>query len=568
MQGAESTTSQVSACAALTFKLFARAARATRLYNSGNAALDRMMGELETAMQSLLAMTPSIAFRVRPEAFVFEDVAILEESNIDDSIPFAYYRDGIRRIELTEGLSRTELLGILKATSQVLSRASSRSDIASLLWELNAEHLHYVVIDTTIITDSPQGSQGHADGPVTEIDGVLRTLYGSQDAADDERISVHLDEQDLPAKRIADQLSPADDMAPGLYPSSEPGPQSGLSYEPEPRFREIGASAFLQNLSQPLPEALQQSLAQTLIAMLDAALLADDFMVARAIVLELRKSKLPSNQIDSWLDRAITRPRIAHLVNSYADLDPSSKPSRAALAFLRACSSWATTPLLEAMLEVENPKCLHDLSDVALELGVFELAPLRAMLGHARREVQQDAIYILSHLPREDAQEMLSSILSYGDAELRLALAQTAMNLEGEFRLSVVTQLLSDPEDNIKGEAAQILTKLEEGLEALDRATEREALLEVSLPVKQVLLQSYAALGDERAQSRLVRYVKDGDRVFAKRDSYELALAAVWGLAKLRTVTSVEVLKRASKSRRNRLREAALAALEHMRRHG
>ncbi|MCA9549117.1 MAG: hypothetical protein KC933_03715, partial [Myxococcales bacterium] len=209
-----------------TLAAFSRVARARSLYQENSAALKRMRSDLFRGFQEILADRPVLSLRVRPEAFVFEDQVVLTDENPDQSIPFALYRDGIRRLDFSRGLEESELDTLLACTARGFHFTGLGDDIVSDLWRHDLEHIRYLVVDTSVVDAA--AAAGAPTAPVdgaepisdldTQIDGLLRAIYG--DSSDDVGPrSIHLDASDLAAKSIAESLDAVDDMAPGFHPA-------------------------------------------------------------------------------------------------------------------------------------------------------------------------------------------------------------------------------------------------------------------------------------------------------------------------------------------------------------
>ncbi|CAN0598569.1 unnamed protein product, partial [Laminaria digitata] len=92
-----------------TFAAFSRVVRAYRLYNSDNATVRRMLDDVWRQFTDLLEMTGSVLVQVQPEALLIGEDTVLEATGQEESIAFALYRDGLRRIEFVRGLPVEEL---------------------------------------------------------------------------------------------------------------------------------------------------------------------------------------------------------------------------------------------------------------------------------------------------------------------------------------------------------------------------------------------------------------------------------------------------------------------------
>src|SRR5262249_32419852 len=156
--------------------------------------------------------------------FVFDSEVVLQEPNPDESIPFIFYRDGIRKLEIVEGLTPEELEVLVSATAQGFGFSGLGDDMVSFLWRPELEHIPYMVVDTTIV----DAGSTKAGGAVLEafdldeqIDLLLRSIYGSSATDDVGPRAVRVDGSELAAKEIVSSLDQLDDMAPGFHPARQ-----------------------------------------------------------------------------------------------------------------------------------------------------------------------------------------------------------------------------------------------------------------------------------------------------------------------------------------------------------
>ncbi|MCB9645446.1 MAG: hypothetical protein H6730_02420 [Deltaproteobacteria bacterium] len=281
------------------FASFARIVRAYRLYNADNATVVRMIDELWRGFGDVLEVTPELVITVQANALLLGEASLLETADTDESIPFALYRDGIRRIEFLHGLPRDELEALVEATSLGLGFTGVGDDVVSLLWRRDLRHISYVVVDTTIVESDGRVAteRGDASTVDAQINALLASLYGHSDDVEG-RLSLHLDGADLPAKRVAEALDDVEDMAAGGRPVRHLGQRAAYQDDLEREVAEEGDFAIsvrglegaLRSLAQPLPPAEARTMADALLRMLDTALLEDRFQVATGIVSGVRRS--------------------------------------------------------------------------------------------------------------------------------------------------------------------------------------------------------------------------------------------------------------------------------------
>ncbi|MEL7369883.1 MAG: HEAT repeat domain-containing protein [Myxococcota bacterium] len=560
------------ACLALS-----RAARAHRLYASNNATMQRMLAELDASFQELLAHSSRISLNVQRSAFDVEGTVVLTEEQLDDSLPFTFYRDGIRRLSFTQGLTKEELIGLLTATAQRFSFSGLGEDIVSLLWRLDLEHIDYVVVDTALADAAsvPSGVETGGEGALlpanTRLAGVLTALFGP---GEDAPLSVHIDKYDVPAKAIADALGRPDEMSPGLQPSTGLHVDATYAHDVMNEVAEEGDDAIairglegtLRALTEPLPPAQADVLGEAVLRMLDTAILENHYAVASRIVHGMRSTALPRDQISRWMDQVVAEARIRHVGARYAGKLPEDERAQV-LAFFRACGGWAVAPILQLLPSIANGQSRRELSNLVLEFGIFDLNLIKNLLAYEQAFVAQEAVYMLSKLTAEGSFETLRELLQHPLPQVRASIAEHAASMTKDVGPELVADLLDDEDPRVRSVAARTLTcfpgKTTELL--LASAAQKERLEGAPLDVKRATLESYALVAQERAVQPVARLVREGEGLFALRDQEELAIAGAWALARIRSVSAVEILKRTCGSRQRRVKRAAREALVWMR---
>ena len=554
------------ACLAL-----ARAARAHRLYASNNVTLQRMLDELDAAFQDMLAHESLVSITVRRTAFEIDDVEIFVEDNLDESLPYAFYRDGIRQLAFRRGLLRTELNGLLNATAQRLNFSGLGEDIVSLLWRLDLEHIDYVVVDTTLTriednSDAPVGtSSGVGQSP--RLATVLTALFGT--GGKDMPLSMHLDAYDVPAKAIADALGAPDEMAPGLHPSTGlDTPKyandvlNEVAEEGETAIAIRGLEGALRSLAMPLPEPELKALSDALIRMLDTAILENQFLVAARLVHGMRSVPQPRERVAVWMDQVVAEARIRHVGARYATKLPDDERAQIVM-FFRACGGWAIGPLLQLLPSISDAGNRRSLSDLVLEFGIADVDQLRPLIASEQAFVVQEAVYMLSRINSESSIALLREMRQHPLPQVRASIAESASSLPRDISADITADLLDDPDPRVRSIAARTLAKKPSKTTQLllENAVQKSRLEGTTTEVKRAMLEAYATVAQERAVQPIARFIREGEGLFPSREQEDFAVAAAWALARIRSVTAVEILKRACASRHRRVKQSAREAL-------
>ncbi|MCA9554148.1 MAG: hypothetical protein KC933_29205 [Myxococcales bacterium] len=557
------------------FASFARIVRAYRLYNADNATVVRMIDELWRGFGDVLEVTPELVITVQANALLLGEASLLETADTDESIPFALYRDGIRRIEFLHGLPRDELEALVEATSLGLGFTGVGDDVVSLLWRRDLRHISYVVVDTTIVESDGRVATEHGDASTVDaqINALLANLYGHSDDVEG-RLSLHLDGADLPAKRVAEALDDVDDMAAGGRPVRHLGQRAAYQDDLEREVAEEGDFAIsvrglegaLRSLAQPLPPAEARTMADALLRMLDTALLEDRFQVATGIVSGVRRSGQSRALVGGWMDEVVSEARTRHVAAAFNNPQATEEVRATALEYFRACGAWVVEPLLGLLPGIVDAQLRRAVSTLLLEIGIIDPAPVKALLQNEQAFVAQEAVYLLVHMGRDTDHEALFAAAHHVSPQVRITVAEHLGQLPEQLGRDLAAQLTADVELRVQVAGIRGLARYpgQSALAVVEGLVTRTALEGKHFEYKRAALESYAALGQTRAVQVLHRYIRDGDGFLTGREAEETAVAAALALGRIRSMASVEILRRGAMSRNKRLRETARRSLIQM----
>lgn len=544
--------------------VLARAVRARPLYSPNNEVLVLMMRDLERAFAEVLRMIPSIVLKVRPDSLLYEEEVVYSDPEIQTSLPFVLYRDGVRRLEFHRDLEVQELDVLLGAAQQGFSGRTMEDDVVSYLWRHQLHHIRYLTVDASSID-----AQGEADLD-NQIDGLLRAIYGdSQDDVGPK--SIHLDTSDLAAKSIALALDSIEEMAPGFHFARQLpySPAYGFalleeaSRESDPVLQGRMIDDTLQALSGDLTPEEAQDIADAMMRLLDSSLLNEQLVVAARLVYGMRSLSKPGAFLEAWLSEASSEARIRQ-VAAMCQSNPTLEGD--GLRFLAAWGRRAVPSLLGALPSFTNPEQRRRFADLAIELGIDDDQPLRQLLTSEQGFVAREALYIMASLGQLRDRSVLKEVQSHPAPQVRLALLGVVDKMPWDVAQAIITELLKDPEARVQVAAAEELAQRgnDLSLRAIENTLEQPDFEDLPPSVKRAFLRCYALLHKSGSIDRLLGYVSAAEGWRVRKPIEETAEAAVGALASLRSQPGVDALKKVALSRSKVLREAARTALERL----
>jgi hypothetical protein len=125
-----------------------KAVRAHQLYLHNNPTYLKSVENLRAAFAPVWAQTDSLSLSVTDLNFVWFGVPVHEQNErASDSLPWTFYKDGLREVTLVPGFEGAELELLLDIIPRVRKAASHEDDLITLLWEQEFSYLTYRYVE-------------------------------------------------------------------------------------------------------------------------------------------------------------------------------------------------------------------------------------------------------------------------------------------------------------------------------------------------------------------------------------------------------------------------------------
>ncbi len=137
--------------------LLVKVLKTLRLYQEDNIMSVRLEGELAGRVTEHLERWGECELRVRERALLLGDTVVLAGEEGVESLPFRFFRDGIRRLTLLPGLDADELHDLLLILNRASAVVAADEDLVTQLWERDLQHVRYRAVE-----ELSEESQGRA----------------------------------------------------------------------------------------------------------------------------------------------------------------------------------------------------------------------------------------------------------------------------------------------------------------------------------------------------------------------------------------------------------------------
>ena len=126
---------------------FMKTIKAFRLYPADNPTLKGMEEQFFKRIQDFLEMYNSFTLEIGEYDFSFRGSPVYEDRDLKGSLPFLFFKDGLRKLRFMEGIEEWEVKGFNEIVIQRNNINEFEDDLITLLWEKDFIHISYAAID-------------------------------------------------------------------------------------------------------------------------------------------------------------------------------------------------------------------------------------------------------------------------------------------------------------------------------------------------------------------------------------------------------------------------------------
>jgi hypothetical protein len=530
-------------------RLFGKAARAHQLYLPNNPIYKSAHDALRAGFGPLWAETDELVLGFTEHEVRWEGAVVLSEaSRGSDSLPWLFYKDGVRELRLLKGFEAEELDKLLGIMQRVRKASPDEDDLLTLLWEGDFVFLRYRYVDLAL-EGAPVIAEGETirndDEPPPEPQDDEPLRAGVVSMADFDGTLYFLDEREIEYLQAEVDREYQSDLR-----------QNVVS---------ILLDIFEQQSAAHVRDEVIELLDVLMIHMLSAAqfqnvaFLLRETQVTAARAGELqplhaeRLAQLPARlsvpeavtQLLQSLDESMSLPATAELVQLFEQLRGP-----------------ALATVLEWLTRIQNPKLRPILEEAATRIAAQNTGELVKLILSPVPAVALEAARRSGALKTPAAVGPLSRVLQDGDAGLRAAAAQALGEIGSPGALQALERGLDDGEREVRVTAVRALSArgYRPVLPKLDAMVKGKAIRDAHLTEKMAVFEAYGALcGDDGVGA--LDGMLHGKSLFGRREDPELRACAAVALGRINTPRALESLRRAAAEKDVIVRNAVNRAL-------
>jgi len=533
---------------------FARAIKTHQLYLPNNPIYSRAIDNLRAAFAPIWLHTPEIVLSITEADFKWFGRVVMHEPNRSESVPWQFFKDGVRELTLTQGIEDDELPALLTILQRVKNAAPEEDDLLTLLWEQEFTRLKYRFVDINL--DSHASFDGSSEPPKERSIPIIDDIR-AEEAAEPERKSgivrledldatlYFLDEKEIDYLRAAVAAEQTVDM-----------PRNVLA---------ILLDIFEVQESEKVREEICGILESYMLNLLAAGaygsvayLLAEtEQLVKRSVGLtsahRSRLFALPTSLSDpSVLSQLLEALDQSEAIPEQAELDALFEQLRGGV--LGTVLGW--------LKQAQKPELRTALERVAARMASSNSSEMMKLIGSPDPSVAIEAMRRAGELKTAAAVAPLAKVLQQPNVLLRQTAAQTLAEIGSTGSMRLLETALNDDDRDVRIVAVKAIGVREHraALPRVEAVVRGKSVKGADLTEKMAYFEAYGALARDAGIPPLDRLLNRRS-FWGRRASPELRACAARALGIIGTADALESLRRATRDRDPMVRSAINRAM-------
>jgi HEAT repeat protein len=516
---------------------FGKAARAQQLYSSNNPMHARAMQAVRDSFCALWEQTSSLQLQITDSNFNWLGRSVIDEpGRTSDSLPWLFYKDGIRELTMLPGFEESELETLLSIIQRTRLATANDDDLLTRLWEREFEFLQYRYVELGNEVGAPP--LAHAMVAGTTIDSPRR---------------VETEESELVSSSSFARMDEYDSTLYFLEDSEIEYLQREIKNDFSSDLRNRVIASLLDTYECELDPTVREEIAgileQFFLVMLSlshfgpAAYILREAKVTAGRALELLDTE--KERLLALADGLSERSALEQLLNTLEGtaLKPPQNDLHELLTQLRPT---ALSSILGWLGRSRNAELRALLESAASRMAAAHTTELVHLIASEDEVVAVEAIRRAGSLKAAAAVLALAGTIAHGTPELRIAAVTALSQIGSAGAAEALGKALEDDDTDIRIAAVRVLATRghSAAVPRIEARIKTSAVREGSLAEKMAFFESYGTLcGD--AGVGFLSSILNSRGFLLRREPPELRACAAIALGKVGTARALEALQKA-----------------------
>lgn len=540
---------------------FVRAVKTHQLYLPNNPIYQRSIDGLRASFVPMWEVTTELVLQISESEFRWMGRSVHHEGSRSESLPWVFYKDGLRELTIMQGFEQEEVATLLDIMQRVRKASPDEDDLLTLLWEQEFAYLRYRFIDISEglgsdIMDAAEAAAAAANDP-DHPPPVISVSDIRDDVAETERKGIvkledldgslyFLDEHEIDYLREAVQkeqsLNLRRNVLTILFDIAETQPASEARDE------------VCTILEQIMPHLLTSG---------DYGAVA--LLLREAAVLLKRGTDLsPAHrQRFAALPGLISSPSVLQQLLTALNDATTVPPQEDLDALFEQLQGETLGTILSGLKQTQRAELRTMLERTAARLASSNTAELLRLIAADDEQVAVEAMRRAADLKTPAAVGHLLKCLSHPGVPRRLGAVQALSEIGSPGALRALESSLDDADRDVRLTAVRTLSTRghRAALAKVDAVVKGASLKGADLTEKMAYFEAYGLLAGDAGIAQLDGLLNGRSALLRLRVDPELRACAAMALGRIGTDKAFEVLRKAADDKDVRVRSAINKAL-------
>ncbi|UCF70441.1 MAG: HEAT repeat domain-containing protein [candidate division WOR-3 bacterium] len=492
--------------------------KAMQMYGMSHSSFLNFFEPFYQKLSTFLREHNELHLKIEKFKMIYAERDVYKEEEMDMSIAFRLFKDGIRSIGFQSGLTSDELLLFI----DVISQPSKDWDVALGLWECNFTHVTFYVIETEEVLDYKV-----PDVPVEQID------Y-------DEKLRQLLLKEKIDIDAI---------IIPDLNDREVENLKKCISDEEKSAILPI----VIRTLSDYLRIERSEEIIDGLIEILETSVNMKDFYNARRISYKLKD--YPDVDFIGRFENEVAIEGFREMLNV-----PEDERFNEFLAFLGFFRKKSIPYIIRLIPFVERTDRLNALRHRVAHIADNDAGPVAAFVTHENADIQLNAVQIIGIMKPAGMDKLFQPLLHHSDERIRMAIVDAISDVK---HVELAAKYISDPSVEVRIKSLRILGKFKyPGIyTALLERIKRRDFLDLDFTEQREVFNNLTANRDSGVV-QLMRNLLYKRKWFGHKKYRVMRRLAALALSQIDTDESREVLKLGAQMRNRDIKLACETVLK------
>jgi hypothetical protein len=515
---------------------FGKAARAQQLYAPNNPMHAKAMQAVHDSFLALWKHTSSLELQVTDSSFCWLGRPVVEEpGRTSDSLPWLFYKDGVRELTMLPGFEETELATLLEVVQRTRLASAEDDDLLTRLWEREFAFLQYKYVELAVEVGAPLLTHGLVPGA---------KIVSPR--------AVEAEESEIVASSFA-RMDEYDSTLYFLDDSEIDYLQREIKNDFNSDLRSRVVASLLDTYECELDPTVREEIAGILEQFFLVMLSLGHFGPAAYII---REAKITAGRAQSILDTE--RDRLLALADGLSESDAIEQ-------LLQTLETTALRPpqtdLHELLMQLRpstlgsilgylgrsrNPELRALLESAASRMAASHTGELVHLIAAEDDVVAFEAMRRAGSLKTAAAVPALAGTIAHGTPELRIAAVTALSQIGSPGAMEALGRALDDEDADIRVAAVRVLANRghNAAVPRIEARIKSAGVRDGSLAEKMAFFESYGTLCGDAGVSFLSG-ILNSRGLFHRREPAELRACAAIALGKVGTSRAIEALQQA-----------------------